>query len=106
MAQSYRAQEIREIRQTWPMPSAPRPVISIGCGGIVHDAHLPAYTKSGLPIAGLFDINQEKAKALARKFGVDRVYASLAEAAAEQGVVFDVALPPEPGCPGFARALN
>ncbi|MDH3661527.1 MAG: Gfo/Idh/MocA family oxidoreductase [Alphaproteobacteria bacterium] len=95
MAQSYSAQEIRELRQTWPLPSAPRPIISIGCGGIVHDAHLPAYTKSGLPIAGLFDINQEKAKALARKFGVDRVYASLAEAAAEQGVVFDVALPPD-----------
>ena len=31
------------LRQAWPMPSTPRPITLLGAGGIVRDAHLPAY---------------------------------------------------------------
>ena len=95
MTRCYDAGQIKQLRQSWPMPSAPRPIVVIGCGGIVHDAHLPAYAKSGLPVAGLFDIDQGKAKGLAEKFGIDRVYESFADAVAEPDTVFDLALPPE-----------
>ena len=95
MTRSYDADEIKQLRQSWPIPSAPRPIVVIGCGGIVHDAHLPAYAKSGLPVGGLFDIDQGKAKGLAETFAIDRVYSSFAEAIAEPDAVFDLALPPE-----------
>ena len=85
------------LRQAWPMPSRPRPITIIGCGGIVRDAHLPAYRKMGLPVAGVFDVNLEAARQLARDFEVPLVHASLDEAIAACGNegVFDLALPPE-----------
>jgi predicted dehydrogenase len=83
-----------DLRQQHPLPSAPRPVVIIGSGGIVTDAHLPAYRKAGLPVAGVFDVDGAKARAVAQQWGIPRVFASLAEAAAVQGCVFDVAAPP------------
>ena len=55
MTQSYSARQIAELRQTWPTPSAPHSIISIGCGGIVHDGHPPAYTKAAysLPVCSI-----------------------------------------------------
>ena len=85
------------LRQSWPMPSRPRPITVIGCGGIVRDAHLPAYRKAGLPVAGVFDLNADTARKLARDFDVPTVHASLDDAIAACGTdgVFDIALPPE-----------
>lgn len=85
------------LRQTWPMPSRPRPITLIGCGGIVRDAHLPAYRKMGLPVAGVFDANIDTARQLAHDFDIPIVHASLDEAIAACGTegVFDIALPPE-----------
>jgi predicted dehydrogenase len=83
-----------DLRQRHPLPSAPRPVVIIGSGGIVTDAHLPAYRKAGLPVAGVFDVDGAKARAVAQQWGIPRVFTSLAEAAAVQGCVFDVAAPP------------
>jgi predicted dehydrogenase len=82
-----------ELRQSWPRPSAPRPIAIIGAGGIVNDAHLPAYRKAGFPVAGVFDINAERARALAAKWDVP-VFASLEEATATEDAVFDLATPP------------
>ncbi|MBW4331767.1 Gfo/Idh/MocA family oxidoreductase [Stakelama sp. CBK3Z-3] len=65
----------------------------IGTGGIVKDAHLPAYRKAGFPIAGLFDPDSECARGLAQKWVVPRVFSSIEEAAAHDAV-FDVAAPP------------
>ncbi|MCC6777635.1 MAG: gfo/Idh/MocA family oxidoreductase, partial [Hyphomicrobiales bacterium] len=45
-----------ELRQSWPRPSTPRPIVIIGAGGIVTDAHLPAYRLAGFPVAGVFDL--------------------------------------------------
>lgn len=81
------------LRQSWPMPSAPRPIVIIGAGGIVKDAHLPAYRKAGFTVAGLFDTDRGRAETLAAEWGVPQVFATLAEAAAADAV-FDVAAPP------------
>ena len=69
--------------------------MSIGAGGIVRSAHMPAYRKAGWRIASVFDPDGARAAALARDFGVERVCASLEEAvaAAPRGAVFDLALP-------------
>ena len=79
------------LQQAWPMPSAPRPIVIIGTGGIVSDAHLPAYRKTGFAVAGLYD--RARAEALAAEWGIARVFGSIEEAAAEDAV-FDVAAPP------------
>ncbi len=72
-----------------------RPIVIIGAGGIVHDAHLPAYRQAGFPVAGICDLDAAKAAALARQFAIPRVYSTLAEAvrAAPPEAVFDVAVP-------------
>ncbi|HEX7852052.1 MAG TPA: Gfo/Idh/MocA family oxidoreductase [Sphingomonas sp.] len=82
-----------DLRQAWPMPSRPRPIVIIGAGGIVADAHLPAYRKAGFAVAGLFDRDRARADALAAKWDIPRVFASLDEAATADAV-FDIAAPP------------
>lgn len=81
------------LRQAWPSPSAPRPIVVLGTGGIVRDAHLPAYRKAGFTVAGLYDRDIARAEAIAGEWGIERVYHSLAEAAAADAV-FDIAAPP------------
>lgn len=67
----------------------------IGAGGIVRAAHLPAYAACGFEIAGVFDLRAKAARELARDHGIPRVHDSLADAAKQRGVVFDVAVPAE-----------
>ncbi len=86
--------DVTQLRQTWPMPARPRPIVILGAGGIVNDAHLPAYRKAGFAVAGLYDIDRGRAQALAQKWNVAKVYGSVAEATAEPGAVFDLATPP------------
>lgn len=71
------------------------PVFIIGAGGIVNDAHLPAYQLAGFTVQGIVDINTEKAKATADRFSIPRVFVSLDEmmAAAPAHAIFDVAVP-------------
>lgn len=71
------------------------PVYIIGAGGIVNDAHLPAYKIAGYTVQGIFDIHTEKAKAAAEKFSIPVYYTSLADmiAAAPANAVFDMAVP-------------
>ncbi|WP_201401218.1 Gfo/Idh/MocA family protein [Kaistia sp. 32K] len=85
-----------ELKQTWPLPSRPRPITIIGAGDIVTSAHLPAYRKIGLPVAGIFDLDLDKARAVAAEFDIPVVYDSLAAAIAARtdDTVFDLALPP------------
>ena len=82
------------LRQSWPAPSHPRPIVTIGAGSIVADAHFPAYRKAGLPIAGVYDLDAARAKSVADKFGVAKVFGSLDEALATEGAIFDLATPP------------
>ncbi len=82
-----------ELMQAWPRPSRPRPIVMIGAGAIVRTAHLPAYRRLDFPVAGLFDIRPEQARATADAFGVSRVYPTLEDAARVADTVFDVAVP-------------
>ena len=81
------------LRQRHPLPRAPQPIVIIGTGGIVNDAHLPAYRKAGFAVAGVYDVDADKARATASRWGIERVYESLEEAAAE-GCIFDIGAPP------------
>jgi len=76
-------------------PRTTRPIVIVGAGGIVRDAHLPAYRKAGFEIAGIYDIAAARATSLAREFGIQRAFATLPEAlgAAPAGCIFDVAVP-------------
>lgn len=85
--------EVGELRQGWPRPSAPKPIVIIGAGGIVTDAHLPAYRLSGLPVSGVFDLDAERTRAVADKWNT-RAFRSLDEAIATADAVYDLALPP------------
>jgi predicted dehydrogenase len=82
-----------ELRQAWPAPSRPRPIVFIGGGAIVRTAHLPAYRRLGLPVAGIFDVRPDAARDTAQAFNVPQVFATLEEAAARIDSVFDVAVP-------------
>jgi predicted dehydrogenase len=86
---------IRDLRQSWPRPSAPKPIVVIGAGSIVRDAHLPAYERLGFPVAGIFDVNPKASAERAAAFAIPRVFESIDEAASMRDVVFDVAIPPE-----------
>lgn len=69
-------------------------VAIVGAGGIVHDAHLPAYRAHGVNVVGCFDVDTTRAKEIADQFGVPRVYASLDELLADPRVrIVDVAVP-------------
>ncbi len=67
----------------------------IGAGGIVCDAHLPAYRKAGFDVAAIYDKDLSRAKSTAAKFGIANTPASLDEAVskAAANAVFDVATP-------------
>jgi predicted dehydrogenase len=82
---------------TLDLPRSPRPIVILGAGGIVKDAHLPAYRKAGFPIFGIYNRTVARAQALADEFGIERVFASVADAvaAAPANAVFDIALMPE-----------
>ena len=84
-----------QVTQQPRLPQTPRQIVLIGTGGIVRDAHLPAYRKAGFDVAGVYDRDQTKAATLARDFGIDRVYTSLEAtiAAAPPDVVYDVSVP-------------
>lgn len=71
------------------------PICIIGAGGIVNDAHLPAYQIAGYKVKGIVNRNRKKAELLAEKFGIEKVYDSIEEMVAENGnkVIYDYALP-------------
>jgi predicted dehydrogenase len=77
------------------MPNNPLPIAIIGAGGIVHDGHLPAYTKAGWNIFGIYDPVESKARDLAHKFGIKHVFVSLEQmiSSVPAAVIFDVAVP-------------
>ena len=84
------------LAQDWPAPSAPKPITIIGAGGIVRDAHLPAYRKAGLTVGAVTDLDAGRAAALASDWDIAQVHASVADAVAAGGTdtVYDIAVPP------------
>lgn len=88
-----RRRAVRELTQAWPRPSRPRPVVIIGAGAIVRTAHLPAYARLSLPVAGVFDLDTARARAAAAAAPGATVYPTLADAVQNDPVVFDLAVP-------------
>lgn len=86
-----------DLRQQVELPKNPLPIVIIGAGGIVKDAHLPAYTIANFKVKGIYDKVRTKAEALRDEFDtVEKVYDTLEELiedGAEHKAVFDVALP-------------
>lgn len=82
-----------ELRQTIDPPKTSLPVVIFGAGSIVTDAHLPAYARLGFRVAGIYDPDRAKARAVLPPGAV--AFASMAEATAlGTGALYDLAVPP------------
>lgn len=82
---------------TLELPHRRRPIVLFGAGGIVRDAHLPAYAKAGFEVASLTDLRSDRTAELAAQYGIAATHTRIedAVAAAPADAVFDIALPPE-----------
>jgi predicted dehydrogenase len=69
------------------------PIAIVGAGGIVQDAHLPAYRKAGFTVVGIYDIDQERAARVAARFDIPTVYESLDAVLDGPAAIIDVAVP-------------
>lgn len=77
-----------------PMPTRrDYPIAIVGAGGIVNDAHLPAYRKAGFNVIGIHDVDPDRATRTAARFAIPTVYASLDELLAGPAGIVDVAVP-------------
>ena len=83
------------IETNSPLPKHPLPIVMIGAGGIVNDAHLPAYKIAGFGVAGIYDKDRDKALQTAERYDIPSVYYSPEDmlARSPRPVVFDVAVP-------------
>ena len=75
------------------MPKSPRPIVVIGCGGIVRDAHLPAYKLAGFEVAGVTDADASRADALAKDFNLHAAGSIKELAALTKDPTYDIAVP-------------
>ena len=91
----FTKEDVYNLNTTLPMPTNPKPIIIIGAGGIVSDAHLPAYKKSGFKVLGIFDPLKEKAEKCAEDYSIPKIFSSEEECFNEKDVVFDIAVPPQ-----------
>lgn len=77
-----------------PMPARrDYPIAIVGAGGIINDAHLPAYRKAGFDVVGIYDVRAEKAAATAARFAIPTVYRGLDELLDGPAAIVDVAVP-------------
>lgn len=78
------------------LPKENRPIYIIGAGGIVRDAHLPAYKKAGFNVAGITNRTKQRAIDVAKSFNIPNVFNSVEDmvAHAPENAVFDLTLMP------------
>ncbi len=72
------------------------PIAIIGAGGIVKDAHLPAYKKAHFNVKAIYDLDVTKARKLANDFEIPFVCSDLNDliyVAQKNHCVYDMALP-------------
>ena len=83
------------LRQHPDLPANPKPILSIGAGAIVRNAHYPAYRMANFPVAGVYDVRKEVAENLAREFNIPYAAPSLEDliALATKDTIFDLAVP-------------
>lgn len=79
------------------LPETEQPIIIIGAGGIVKDAHLPAYKLGGFKVHGITNRTKLRAINLAAEFGIPNVYDTIEEAVAKapSNAVYDITTMPE-----------
>jgi predicted dehydrogenase/ABC-type glycerol-3-phosphate transport system substrate-binding protein len=79
------------------LPKTQQLIIIIGAGGIVADAHLPAYQIAGFKVHGIINRTRSRAEELAERFHIPNVYDSVAQAVAQApaNVVYDLTIMPE-----------
>lgn len=84
-----------ELKQRTEMPKNSRPIVSIGMGGIVENAHYPAYQIAKFDVVAGYDLNPDRARDMAKRFDVPQVYDSLSALIdnAPDNAVFDLAVP-------------
>jgi predicted dehydrogenase len=87
--------QAQPLQQKPVLPENPRQIVSIGAGGIVRAAHMPAYKKAGWTVASVFDSDAKRAESVARDFGIARSCTTMDEAVstAPSGAIFDLGLP-------------
>ncbi|MDH3652440.1 MAG: Gfo/Idh/MocA family oxidoreductase [Saprospiraceae bacterium] len=79
-----------------PTPKKEKPIAIIGAGGIVSDAHLPAYQKAGFEVKAVYDLNYQKALKVQRQFKVGTTCKDLSEliqVGIDEDCAFDLAVP-------------
>ncbi|AWG22640.1 oxidoreductase [Flavobacterium faecale] len=78
------------------LPIENRPIYIIGAGGIVRDAHLPAYKSVGFTIAGITNRTRERAEEVAKQFAIPTVYDTVADMVkdAPSYAIYDLTLMP------------
>ncbi len=70
------------------------PIGIVGAGGIVDGQHLVAYRKAGLEVVGITDVDLDRARQVAERHGIPRVFSSLDELLADDRIgVVDIAVP-------------
>jgi predicted dehydrogenase len=86
-----------DLKQKTELPKNPLPIVIIGAGGIVRDAHLPAYEMVNFKVKGIYDKIKAKAEALKKDFlFVENVYDTLDQLIADAkscNAIYDLALP-------------
>lgn len=78
------------------LPQTQLPIVIIGAGGIVKDAHLPAYKKAGFEVYGIVNRTRSKAEALAQEFDIPHVFDTVRNAVAHapSNAVYDITIMP------------
>lgn len=79
------------------LPKNPLPIVIIGAGGIVGDAHLPAYKKAGFKVVGITNRTRTRAEKLAEQWNIPNVYDTVDDAVANAptNAVYDITIMPE-----------
>lgn len=88
---------IQPINYKPQLPKTEQPIVIIGAGGIVSDAHLPAYKLANFKVHAIVNRTIAKAEKLAEKYHIPHVYSNIAEAVsnAPKNAVYDITIMPE-----------
>ena len=70
---------IEELNYVPEMPEKAKNIVIIGAGGIVSGSHLPAYKLASYPVVGIYDLNEERAKEVAKQFDIPEVASTIPE---------------------------
>ena len=88
------------MAESWRLATAPPlprrrdyPISIVGAGGIVNDAHLPAYRQAGFDVVGIYDLDATRAATTAARFAIPTVYPRLDDLLSGPAAIVDVAVP-------------